>query len=108
MNGIEGAMRRRLLAGFVVFAGLSWIGALSADASDWMFRRSYYSHSAGPGAMEESAPSRTAYREPWVGAHPRFAIRGGCRFNSFVLQNRTNRTDNTSFPKNRDAANYQC
>jgi hypothetical protein len=106
MNGIEGAMRRRLLAGFVVFAGLSWFDALSAEAGDWMFRRSYYSHSAGPAPVDESAPSRTAYREPWVGAHPRFAIRGGWRFNTFVLQNGTNSTDRTFFRENWYDVNY--
>jgi hypothetical protein len=106
MNGIEGAMPCRLTAGLLIVAGLACFATASADASDWMFRRSYYSHSAGPGAMDESAPSRSAYREPWVGAHPRFAIRGGWRFNSFIIQNGTNSTDRTFFRENWYDVNY--
>jgi len=97
---------RRVLASFVVLAGLSGIDCQPAEASDWMFRRSYYSHGGGQAAMDEAAPSRTAYREPWVGVHPRFAIRGGWRFNSFILQNGLNSTDRTFFRENWYDVNY--
>ncbi len=101
-------MRHRIFAIVMTCAGLAWITAASAtaQASDWMFRRSYYSHAAGPGLADDANPSRSAAREPWVGAHPRFAIRGGWRFNSFVLQNGTNSTDRTFFRENWYDVNY--
>src|SRR4029450_6508152 len=92
----------------ITFAGLVWsVGSSSsAEAGDWMFRRSYYSHASGSGLLDDSPPSRPASREPWVGAHPRFAIRGGWRFNSYVLQNGTNSTDRTFFRENWYDVNY--
>lgn len=99
-------MRHRLIAVFVVIAGVSWLSGEAADAGDWMFRRSYYSHNTGPAATDDAAPSRTAYREPWAGAHPRFAIRGGWRFNTYVIQNGTNSTDRTFFRENWYDVNY--
>lgn len=86
------------------------VGGLAAfaepvSAADWMFRRSYYSHSAGPGLLDDAPPSRSSYNEPWVGAHPRFAIRGGWRFNSFTLQNGQS-TDRTFYRENWYDVNY--
>src|SRR5262245_43317865 len=100
-------VHRRLFAALSIVttvAGLA--GASSAEAGDWMFRRSYYSHNAGPNVLDDAAPSRSAYREPRVGAHPRFAIRGGWRFNSFVLQNGTNSVDMSFFRENFYDVNY--
>jgi hypothetical protein len=85
----------------------TWLVALwaPADAGDWMFRRSFYSHdlaeagpsgaggsigptgSAGIGEVDYSSPSRSVYREPWIGAHPHSAVRSGWRYNSFILHN---------------------
>ena len=71
----------------------SMFGANAARAEDWMFRRSYYSHAAGPDGTTVSAPpSRSAYRQPFVGAHPHFAIRGGYRINNYTLNNGQDRT----------------
>lgn len=88
----------------VVAAGLAG-SATRVEAGDWMFRRSYYSHAAGPTVLDDSPPSRSSYNEPWVGAHPRFAIRGGWRFNSFTLQNGSS-TDRTFFRENWYDVNY--
>jgi hypothetical protein len=101
-------MRRGSVFVALILAGLAWSATTSssAEAGDWMFRRSYYSHASGPGLLDDSSPSRSASREPWVGAHPRFAIRGGWRFNSYVLQNGTNSTDRTFFRENWYDVNY--
>ena len=101
-------MCRRLFATLIILTGLAWfaVPATTTEAGDWMFRRSYYSHGPGPGVLDDSNPSRAASREPWVGAHPRFAIRGGWRFNSFILQNGPNSTDRTFFRENWYDVNY--
>jgi hypothetical protein len=87
-----------------IAAGLNE-SAHRAEAGDWMFRRSYYSHAMGPTALDDAPPSRSSYNEPWVGAHPRFAIRGGWRFNSYTLQNGSS-TDRTFFRENWYDVNY--
>jgi hypothetical protein len=101
-------MRRSLAA--IVFAGAIFtvisVSTAPARAGDWMFRRSYYSHAPAPGTVEEPISTRSAYREPWVGAHPRFAIRGGWRFNTFTLQNGFGSTDRTFFRENYYDVNY--
>lgn len=98
-------MRRlTLLLIGICLAGLAF-DAPAAQAENWMFRRSYYTHGTGPGILDDSAPSRSEYREPWVGAHPRFAIRGGWRFNSYILQNGQS-TDRTFFRENWYDVNY--
>lgn len=99
-------MRRFTL--FAIGLGVCWLvlSASDARAENWMFRRSYYSHGTGPGLLDDSAPNRSEYREPWVGAHPRFAIRGGWRFNSYILHNGTNSTDRTFFRENWYDVNY--
>ena len=59
-----------------------------ALAEGWMFGKSYYSHANSPGFQDGEIPSpRSAYRQAFVGAHPRFAIRGGWRMNSIVISN---------------------
>ena len=104
--GIEGVMYSRLLTGLLFSLCLAWgLTAAPADAGDWMFRRSYYSHAQGSGLLDDAPPSRSSYSEPWVGAHPRFAIRGGWRFNSFTLQNGQS-TDRTFFRENWYDVNY--
>jgi hypothetical protein len=105
-------MHRRLAVVMTVtgFTSLAAVWA-SAEASDWMFRRSFYSHdsapdgpasqygSSGTGELDYSAPSRSAYREPWVGAHPHSAVRSGWRYNSFILHNGSS-TDTTIMREN--------
>jgi len=101
-------MHRRFFSTLMIVTGLAALSASQApaEAGDWMFRRSYYSHNSGPGVLDDSAPSRSASREPWVGAHPRFAIRGGWRFNSYVLQNGPNGVDMTFMRENWYDVNY--
>ncbi len=98
-------MCRRFIATWMICTGLAWFASASAEAGDWMFRRSYYSHATGPGMPDGAVPSRAAFREPWVGAHPRFAIRGGWRFNSFILNNGQS-TDRTFYRENWYDVNY--
>lgn len=101
-------MYRHILVGFLTCAGLIWSASATkpAEAGDWMFKRSYYSHAAaGPGLLDNASPNRSAVREPWVGAHPRFAIRGGWRFNSYILQNGQG-TDRTFIRENWYDVNY--
>src|SRR5262245_47665755 len=101
-------MRRRLFAVVMIVTGVAWLAATSsAEAGDWMFRRSYYSHNAGPNVLDDAAPSRAAYREPWVGAHPRFAVRRGWRFNSFVLEHGTTSVDMSCLRENSYDVNYE-
>lgn len=70
------------------------------DAGEWMFRRSYYSHDDSPGYVCGPVPEpRSAYRPALVGAHPRFAIRGGYRINSMILWN-GNSSDRVYFREN--------
>lgn len=82
------------------------LGASSVHAENWMFRRSYYSHGEAPFLAGDMPQNRTIYREPWVGAHPRFAIRGGWRFNTFTLQNGSGSVDRTYFRENWYDVNY--
>ena len=59
----------------------------AAEGADWMFEPSYFSHGNAPGYVAGLAPqSRSAYRLPWAGAHPRFAVRGGLRYNNIVIR----------------------
>lgn len=100
-------MPRRLLFASVILSALAWpaVPRGPALAGDWMFRRSYYSHQIGPGERDDWTPSRSAYREPWVGAHPHFAARGGWRINSFIIHNGSS-TDVTFFRENWSDVNY--
>jgi hypothetical protein len=100
-------MSSRITAGLLCSVCLSWVAltAAPAEAGDWMFRRSYYSHAPIPGLLDESPPSRSNYAEPWTGAHPRLAIRGGWRFNNFTINNGTS-TDRTYFRESWYDVNY--
>ncbi|MBA3311806.1 MAG: hypothetical protein M3552_22810 [Planctomycetota bacterium] len=58
-----------------------------SDASDWMFRRSYYSHPIPPElAYKYPAPvSLSAYRPAVVGPYPGFSVQSIQRFNNVVI-----------------------
>jgi hypothetical protein len=85
----------------------------SVNAANWMFRASYYSHSADPDqgydagfqSHDDWTPSRSVYRQPWVGAHPHMAVRSGWRINSYVLHNGSS-TDTTYLRENWTDVNY--
>lgn len=88
-------MRRTLTILIVGLAAELYGLCGTAPSSDWMFRRSYYSHAAGPAPGVGEPESRVVYRQPWMGAHPRLAVRGGWRYNTMVLQNGTSGSDRT-------------
>lgn len=70
-----------VVTGFAAFAE-------NVHADDWMFRRSYYSHvvPGEPPPPAESVPQiRSAYRSPYVGTQPGFAVRGVYRFNRISI-----------------------
>src|SRR5262245_40431202 len=99
-------MHRWLLGTLIILTAVAWLAASgSAPAGDWMFRRSYYSDDVEQGEVNFSAPTRTSYREPWVGAHPHSAVRSGWRVNSFVIHNGSS-TDQTFFRENWYDVNY--
>jgi hypothetical protein len=79
---------RSRIAGLMTCIVASFLLSSGASAEDWVFRPSFYSHAPNP-ALEAMAPrplGRSAYRVPVIGAGPGFAIRGGYRINSMVLQ----------------------
>ena len=76
----------------------------TGQASDWMFRRSYYSHAPEPSDVGYPE-SRSARRQPFAGAHPRSAIRGGYRYNNVVIQS-GNSFDRTVIRENWFDAEY--
>ncbi len=80
--------------------------AAVSSAEDWVFRRSYYSHTPPPG-VEPRGPvdPRLGYREAFVGAHPRGAIRGGYRWNNITVSNGYS-TDRTVIRESFFDANY--
>jgi len=98
------AMSRQIFSTLTILTGLA-ASLAPAEAGDWMFRSSYYSHDAEPQEADYSGPSRSVYRQPWVGAHPHSAVRSGWRINSFVLHNGSS-TDQTFFRENWYDANY--
>lgn len=75
----------------LIWVGLGLAACYSTkhcQAADWAFEQSYYTHPSSPGYRVETAPlSRSAYRKPYLNLHPRFAIRGGVRYNTFQLRN---------------------
>ncbi len=77
---------------------LVYLTASPVFADGWMFRRSYYSHSAPRATASQLArsqpgyshfanepptgpPSRFAYRRPYISNRPGFSVRGGFRVN---------------------------
>jgi hypothetical protein len=73
-HGGQTTFARAAFAAVILTAIGSWAARESiVDASDWMFRRSYYSHDVEPADRDDWSSSRSAYREPWVGAHPHTA-----------------------------------
>jgi len=80
-----------VLAVVICHLVLIWNGASSADAADWMFRRSYYSHKVPP-ELEATYPrptSRSAYRRPYIRRNAGFSVRGGYRYNRIFLRSGT-------------------
>lgn len=83
------AAARRAVASLVLVAALGTLCVPTAQAEDWMFRRSYFSHQpvylndpgvpAGPYAPPVQA--RWAYRKAYIGTGPGVALRGGYRYN---------------------------
>jgi len=76
-----------------------------AEAGEWMFRRSYYSHDAEPTDPDDMPASRSVYTQPWVAARPHVAVRSGWRINSFVIHNGSS-TDQTFFRENWTDVSY--
>jgi hypothetical protein len=58
-----------------------------ADAADWRFRRSYFSHQLPPEwyAPGELPRSRSAYRPAYPNQLPGFSVQGGYRFNRIQI-----------------------
>jgi hypothetical protein len=82
----SGHVSRRTIAAITV--GLLLLWPAESSASDWIYRRSYFSHDIPP---EESGfrsfpQSRSAYRRAYVNASPGFAVRGGYRFNRIFMR----------------------
>lgn len=83
----------------LVLCGAVWCWSAlgsAADAEDWMFRRSYYSHTPPPG-VQPAYPlpeSRSAYREAYYREAFSFSVRSAYRVNNYVIQNgpRSDRT----------------
>ncbi len=85
--------RYRLRLRVIVTVAVALIGVAGSEAEsragdNWMFRRSYFSHTLPEGVkIDYPRPdSRSAYRRAYVGANPGFSIRGGYRFNTVRLQ----------------------
>jgi hypothetical protein len=83
----------------IVLAAAGLLSATaSADAQDWMYRRSYFSHSL-PEGVEAPHPvpeSRSAYRTAYYNQGSGYTVRSAYRINNFVLQN-GNRVDRTYY-----------
>ena len=82
-------IRRWILIAFAVTAIAVLSSANSANAGDWIFRRSYYTHEVPPHlrAQYPLPYSRSAYRRAVVGTLPGFSVQGGFRINRIFLRN---------------------
>lgn len=71
-------------------SGLALVMAATSalPAADWIFERSYYSHSDSPAYTIGLVPqSRSAYRQPYVNLAPHSHVTGGWRWNNYQIQN---------------------
>lgn len=79
----------------VLLLGLLLVITSPATAEDWMYRRSYHSHTLPPGvAPQHPIPeSRSAYRPAYYNERPGFAFSSSFRFDTNILRvgPRTNR-----------------
>ena len=99
-------MRKTLSAVVMLACGFVAFAQAPVKGDDWMFGRSYYSHGDRPRPVNgEVATSRSAFRQPFVGAHPKFAIRGGWRYNNINIPN-GNGSDSTTIRENWFDLNY--
>ena len=83
-------MSRRRLPVFLLLA-VAYVVAVPAErcsSSDWVFRRSYFSHDVPPelAAAYPTPVSYSAYRPAIVSPYPGFAINGVRRFNRVLIQ----------------------
>lgn len=78
----------QMATALVVCQLLSSVAPREAAADEWMFRRSYYSHTLPPEVRQAypTPESRSAYRRAYVGLQPGFAVRGGYRYNTTRLR----------------------
>lgn len=83
-------MPRRQLPVFLLLAA-AYVVAVPVErcrSSDWVFRRSYFSHDVPPelAAVYPTPVSYSAYRPAIVSPYPGFAINGVRRFNRVLIQ----------------------
>ena len=83
-------MSRRRLPVFL-FLAAAYVVAVPVErcrSSDWVFRRSYFSHDVPPelAAAYPTPVSYSAYRPAIVSPYPGFAINGVRRFNRVLIQ----------------------
>lgn len=82
--------RPRLPVAFLLLATAYAVAtpAGRCEASDWMFRRSYFSHEIPPElAGRYPVPvSYSAYRPAVISPYPGFAVNGARRFNRVLIQ----------------------
>ncbi|MDX1969105.1 MAG: hypothetical protein SFV23_18155 [Planctomycetaceae bacterium] len=87
---------------FSVFLGASVLlvagGPVAAQAEDWVYRRSYYSHwpSDGSPPPHPIPESRSAYRPAYYREAFGLSVRSAYRINNYVIRN-GNRTDRTIY-----------
>ncbi len=74
---------KSVLLVFLTGAASFSLGNQRAEAENWMFNRSYYSHQLPPEVAERypRPQSRSAYRLPQLATTPGFALKGARRWN---------------------------